>query len=301
MSDIPPVTLLVPCHNAAAFLPRLFESVRAQTVPFAAIICYDDCSADNTSEVARELGAAVVTAAQNRGSAHARNQLWQTAVTDWVHFHDADDLLDPRFLELMAGRIDASTDVIICSADWRYDATRQLEMQWLYSERDLRASPVAYLLSHPVGGINGLYRRTSLAAIQGFSETLTVWEDADLHVRLAASGARFAVVEQPLVTALRRKDSVSAPMQRNWQNRFAALTHYSRTLPPEYASAIAAELETAARNLLRYQDARSAREALRAAMALGADVPTTSNPALKLIKHTLGRMTALRIQTMVRN
>ncbi len=46
-------SLLIPCHNAAQYLLRLWETVQAQTVPFDEIICYDDGSTDNTAEVGR--------------------------------------------------------------------------------------------------------------------------------------------------------------------------------------------------------------------------------------------------------
>ena len=92
----PTCSLLVPCHNAAAHLPRLWETVRAQAKPFDELICYDDASTDRTADVARTLGATVIRGDTNHGAAHARNRLWQAAHGEWVHFHDADDLLDPN-------------------------------------------------------------------------------------------------------------------------------------------------------------------------------------------------------------
>jgi glycosyltransferase involved in cell wall biosynthesis len=293
-------SLLVPCHNAAGHLPRLWTTVRAQTQSFAELICYDDASTDDTAEVARSLGAKVLCGEINGGPAHARNQLWRAAICDWVHFHDADDLLEPAFLEKMAARAGADTDVVICNARWLREDTREVELEWRYSESELRAAPAPYLLSHPIGGINGLYRRTALQSAGGFNEKLKVWEDADLHVRLALQGARFAVVEEPLVTALRRTDSLSAEMMRNWRSRLTALRHYAQTLPADCTPTLISELEGAARQLLRLGDPASAREALQLVTQLGGDPPTTRNPVLKLCKRLLGPMAALRLQTRVR-
>ena len=296
----PKYSLLVPSYNAAGVLPRLWATVRAQTRPFDEIICYDDASSDNTAEVARSLGATVIRGEHNRGPAHARNQLWQAATSEWVHFHDADDLLEPAFLEKMAAHANAATDVVICNARWLREDTRELEIEWKYSETELRAAPAPYLLSHPIGGINGLYRRATLQAAGGFDENLKVWEDADLHVRLALKRARFAVLEEPLVTALRGQDSLSAEMSRNWRNRLAALRQYTATLPADCTPTLINELEGAARALIRIGDAESARAALQLVIQLGGSPPTTRNPLLKLCKHLLGPMAALRLQAQAR-
>jgi glycosyltransferase involved in cell wall biosynthesis len=293
-------SLLVPCHNAARHLPRLWATVCAQSRPFSEFICYDDASTDDTADVAQSLGATVLRGEVNGGVAHARNRLWQAATCDWVHFHDADDLLEPAFLEKMSARAGEDTDVVICSARWLREDTQEVELEWRYSEAELRAAPAPYLLSHPIGGINGLYRRSTLQTAGGFSEKLKVWEDADLHVRLALQGARIAVVEEALVTALRRADSLSAEMTRNWRNRLTALRHYTHTLPPDCTPTLISELENAARQLIRLGDPVSAREALQLVIQLGGDPPATRNPLLKLCKKVLGPMAALRLQARVR-
>lgn len=293
-------SLLIPCHNAAGHLPRLWETVRTQTLPFDEIICYDDASTDNTAEVALSLGARVIRGEKNSGPALARNQLWRAAQGEWVHFHDADDLLDPTYHAKVAARVSGAIDVIICNALWLREDTRAREQEWRYSEAELRVAPASYLLTHPVGGINGYYRRTALERIGGFDEQLKVWEDADLHIRLAISGARFAVVEEALVIALRRGDSLSAELKRNWRNRLQALRHYATTLPIDCRAALLIALESAARALLTVGDPAGAREAIALSRSLGGDPPTSANPLIRLCKRTLGGMAALRLQSLVR-
>lgn len=294
------ISLLIPCYNAARFLPRLFETVRAQTEQFAEIVCYDDGSTDGTAQVVRSLGAKLIGGRQNRGSAHARNCLWRVAESEWVHFHDADDLMAPDFVAKMGSRAAGNTDIVICTAEWRNADTREVEILWRYCEAELLAAPISYLLNHPVGGINGVYRRSVLDRIGGFNERLQVWEDADLHVRLAVSGARFAVVEEALVTALRRTDSVSAPMLRNWQHRLRALQDYTMMLAPADTPALVVEIERAAHALLKYGDPDGARLALRTAQGMGARVPTTKSSLISLCRGLFGPMAALRLQAIAR-
>lgn len=297
----PRFTLLVPCFNAATFLPRLWETVRAQTLPFDEIVCYDDASTDATADVARALGARVLRGESNVGPGAARNHLWRAATSDWVHFHDADDLLHPRFLEKMSARATAATDVVICDADWQHEHDRRTFISLRYSESELLAAPAAYLLTHPVGGINGLYLRAALAAVDGFDARLRTWEDADLHVRLALHGARFAVVSEPLVVSLRRGDSTSAALSPSWLNRLGALESYAAlSTAPGFAAALAVEAERAASAFAFLGEPVAARRALALCHRLGARPPTTRQPLLRALKPFVSAVTLLRWQAMWR-
>ncbi|HXA79877.1 MAG TPA: glycosyltransferase family A protein [Opitutaceae bacterium] len=299
MTAEPTFGLLIPCKNGVRFLPRLFASVRAQTRPFDQIWLFDDGSSDGSGKMAAALGAQVLCSENSLGPSAARNRLSAACPCDWVHFHDADDLLDPGFLEKMSARADANTDVVICNARW-FHSNGEVEREWCYSESELRAAPVPYLLTHPVGGINGLYRRPALEAISGYDENLKVWEDADLHVRLAANGARFRVVEESLVSALRREDSLSAGMKNNWRNRLAALRHYAGMLPADCTPALISELEAAARVLVRLDESAAAREAIALIHQLGGDPPTSNSILIQTCKRVFGAMAALRLQVLIR-
>ena len=92
------LALCIPAYNAANFLPRLLESARRQAVPFDEIWVYDDCSTDNTSEVAKQFGARVLVGDVNRGCSYAKNRLAEVTESEWIHFHDADDALLPVLL-----------------------------------------------------------------------------------------------------------------------------------------------------------------------------------------------------------
>jgi glycosyltransferase involved in cell wall biosynthesis len=292
--------LLVPCHNAGRFLPRLFATVAAQTRPFGEIICYDDASTDDTAAVAARLGARVIRGEQNRGPGHARNNLWRASTADWVHFHDADDLLDPAYHERVSALADGTIDVVICSARWIRESDGSTEMDWRYSDTELRAAPLDYLLSHPVGGINGYYRRTVLERIGGYDESLRIWEDADLHVRLAAAGARFAVAEEILVTSVRRPGSISTPVAENWRCRLRALERYAGMLPAGSRPVLLAEIDGTARALLRAGDVGSAQHAVALSRSLGGNPPASANPLIRLTRAAAGPLAALRLQNLAR-
>ena len=100
------VTVLVPAYNEAESVADTIKSLQNQTVPPAEIIVIDDCSTDNTSEVARALGVTVIRPAVNTGSkAGAQNYALRYVRTEFTMAIDADTTVSPdsieRFLAVM--------------------------------------------------------------------------------------------------------------------------------------------------------------------------------------------------------
>jgi glycosyltransferase involved in cell wall biosynthesis len=298
----PRVSLLIPCRNAAGYLPRLFEGVRTQTRPFDEIICYDDRSTDDTASVAQSLGARVLPAdGPSTGPARARNRLAAAATGDWIHFHDADDLIDPGYLSAMLTAATREADVVFCDADWIGEEKRELWMEWRYAAAPLGADPVSYLIRQPVGINNGLFRRDRFLSIGGFDETLLMWEDNDVYVRLAAAGAHCVHVPGVFTWSLRHTDSFSHNYRKNWRCRVQALEKYAATLPTSARAAIAEEAEKAAQNLVALADLEGTRPALGLCRRLGHPVPTTRHPALRFLRLVLPSLWLLRLQHHRRN
>ncbi|MCF8556092.1 MAG: glycosyltransferase family 2 protein [Candidatus Nanopelagicales bacterium] len=101
----PTVVVVLPAHNEETTLPATLQALMKQTRPPDRIIVAADNCQDNTAQVARDLGAEVVTTVGNTGrKAGALNQvLAQVLPTlrrwDFVLIADADTVLNPRFLE----------------------------------------------------------------------------------------------------------------------------------------------------------------------------------------------------------
>ena len=279
------ITLLVPCYNAARYLPRLIGSVRSLTRPFDAILCYDDGSRDDTVVVARQLGLDIITGQPNAGVSVARNRLAAAAQTEWIHFHDADDLIAPTFVAQLAPNCNADHDVVSCDADWVDENTRALVIAWRYQVEELDRAPLIHLLTHPMGLNNSIIRRAAWEGIGGCDERLKMWEDADLHIRLARSGARFHHVAEVLTWSLRCGESFSHDYRTSWNCRLATLENYAMDPTSEkVASVLAAEAEKAAANLFLLDDEPAARRSIKLCARLGGNPPSTSNLLLLILK-----------------
>lgn len=232
---MPKVSLLIPCYNAANFLPRLIESARAQTKPFHEIICYDDASTDHTVAVAKALGVSIIQGEINRGPSVGRNQLIQAATGEWIHFHDADDILHPHFVEKMTANIQDNQTQLLCDCGTQ-TSEGKIGLPLATYQINPQTDAIAYFLQHIGLAVVGLYNRAFLLQ-HGvfFNEQLRFNEDPDFHLQLALAGARFQSVPETLVYVIGHANSSSA---RHWwsciSNQIFCLQLYGKELPSKY-------------------------------------------------------------------
>jgi glycosyltransferase involved in cell wall biosynthesis len=122
MSNPPPITVIVPCHNAARFLGETIDSVLAQTFFAFELIVIDDGSTDGTADVIdryRRLdGRLRCDSGPNRGVSAARNRGTELARGRYMQYLDADDLLRPHALQAKFDALESSGADIACT-DWQ--------------------------------------------------------------------------------------------------------------------------------------------------------------------------------------
>jgi glycosyltransferase involved in cell wall biosynthesis len=188
------LALLVPAYNAAKFLPRLLSSAQGQARPFDEIWVYDDCSSDDTSSVALSYGAKVVRGDVNKGCTAGKSILVEQTSCDWIHFHDADDVLLPDFVSASEKWMaEDACEVVVFSCEERWDHSNELISLSSPDDGRLRSDPIRYTISDKINAISGLYRRSAFLAAGGFDLDANVLfnEDQALHCHLARAGLKF--------------------------------------------------------------------------------------------------------------
>ena len=99
----PKVSVVVPVYNVGKYLRRCLSSITAQTLREIEIICIDDGSTDNSSEILSECAAQdsriSVVSQNNQGAARARNIGLDRATGTWLLVFDSDDILCEGALE----------------------------------------------------------------------------------------------------------------------------------------------------------------------------------------------------------
>ena len=117
----PKISIVVPVHNVAPYLPSCIESVIDQRHDGVEIVLVDDRSTDGSRAIcdryaAQNAEVRVVHLAENVGVAQARNEGLAAARGDHVLFLDGDDALTPGSLRRLSREIDriGQVDVVIC-------------------------------------------------------------------------------------------------------------------------------------------------------------------------------------------
>ncbi|MGD0201491.1 MAG: glycosyltransferase [Bryobacteraceae bacterium] len=192
----PLLSVIIPCYNAARFLPEAVATVRAQRYEPLEIFVIDDGSTDATPEIAPGLGPEVRYLRQeNRGPSAARNVALRQARGEIIAFLDADDQWPEGRLDLQVGRLleDPALDVV--SGRVRYVELRGGQIPDLRFEGPDRTLPGIHIGA-------AVYRRRAFDVVGLFDETLRYSEDHDWFLRAREAGLKMLVLAE--VTLLYR-------------------------------------------------------------------------------------------------
>ena len=128
-----------------------------------------------------------------------------------------------------------------------------------------------------------------------------MWEDAELHFRLALAGARWRHLPEVLTWSLRNPTSFSHDYRKNCHHHLHFIEKHARDprcvrLRDQFAKQ--AEVDAVA--LLRLNDSAGAAEAVNLARSLGLRPPSSRNPVWGILRPLLPDLTLLRLQAWLR-
>lgn len=118
------VSIIMPSYNTAKFISETIYSVLTQTYTNWELIIVDDCSTDNTDEVAKPFLSderiKYIKNEKNSGAAISRNRALCEAKGKWIAFLDSDDLWLPEKLEKQIAFMEKN--------DYRFSYTNYIEI-----------------------------------------------------------------------------------------------------------------------------------------------------------------------------
>lgn len=113
------VSVVIPIYNVENYLKKCLDSVINQTYKNLEIICVNDCSPDNSSEILKEYAAKdnrikIINHKKNGGLSAARNTGMDNATGEYIYFLDSDDWIDSDYIEKMVNKIiETDADIVI--------------------------------------------------------------------------------------------------------------------------------------------------------------------------------------------
>lgn len=295
------LSLCIPAYQAAEHLPRLLTSAQEQTIPFDEILVYDDASSDSTSKVAEDYGARVLRGTSNVGCSAGKNALLQVAASEWIHFHDADDLLLPNFTTLAHRWISRITcpDVVLFNYEYRDNQANELIAMSNFNAGMLEADPLRYAILHQINSICGLYRRKKLLEVSGYDidPGILYNEDVAFHCKLALNGLSFSVEKEVSIVNFRMGQSMSRSNQlRCLQAHVEVMSRLSKAVGDRYPMEIKAKLWHAAQVLASLQEWKEVAKALAVANSLSREIPQGQSIVFTLLVKLVGHSQAFRLR-----
>lgn len=122
------ISVIIPCYNAASFLPRCLGGILEQQIQGVnvEVICVDDKSTDDTLNVLMEWETRfpeqmlVIPLEENGKQGRARNIALQYATGNYVTYVDADDLIEPEYLQRLYDTVFMyDCDIVSCGYKMR--------------------------------------------------------------------------------------------------------------------------------------------------------------------------------------
>jgi glycosyltransferase involved in cell wall biosynthesis len=299
----PTLALCIPAYNATGFLGRLLASARAQTVPFDEIWVYDDASTDGTADFAEKLGARVIRGARNAGCSHGKNAAATRCTSDWLHFHDADDSLEPNFVETARRWMEKpdAPDVVFFNYRTLEDGTERPLGTREFDAAALRADALRYCLSEQINPFCGLYRRAPFLAAGGWDEDPLVLQSEDQagHFRLAMAGLRFdADPTYTVINYIRANSMTTGNFAGAQRSTYQLLAKAAAVVPARYHDTLAWRLWSTAGLSASYNDWENADRAAALALKIqpaGSPSPIAGSPWFRRLAVRQPRL-ALRLR-----
>lgn len=233
MTDASSVCVIIAAKNAADTIGTAIRSALAER-EVGEVVVVDDGSTDGTADVAAgsDDGSGrlrVISFAENRGPAAARNYAIEVSRAPLLAILDADDFFFPgRFSPMLA---EGDWDFIADNIAFTREATGNTQPD-MFEPRARMISTVDFIegnISRPgvrrgeIGFLKPVMRRRFLDD-HGlrYDEALRLGEDYDLYLRALIKGARYTVIEHCGYGAVVRSDSLSGQhrtedLRRLWQ------------------------------------------------------------------------------------
>jgi GT2 family glycosyltransferase len=274
MSAEPRVTVMMPVHNAEAYLREALDSVLGQTYPHWELVAIDDGSTDDSWPLLREYAAReprvrVFRQPERRGIVAARNRALEHADphSQYLAILDADDVALPDRLAAQVAFLEARSDHALVGGHTLIIDERSQPL-------GLRRYPLEYAhicrvitRYNPLAQSAVMLRRSHQLQVGGYDPRYPRCQDYDLWLRIAARYP-IANLDRPVIryrisaeqgkrTHLRQSLELTLKIQRRWllhprffrpyNTAYVALEHLLPLLPD---AAILALFKR-----VRYQDA----------------------------------------------
>ena len=134
------VSIVLTVYNAESYIEGCLDMITGQTLRNIQIICVDDGSTDNSSQIieqyAQKDDRIVLIREKNAGAGAARNRGMQEATGKYILFLDCDDFYEPEMVEKAFRRAEEEqAEIVIYKSDqYNMDTEEYVYEKWAMIE-----------------------------------------------------------------------------------------------------------------------------------------------------------------------
>lgn len=239
----PLVSIVVITYNSGEYILETLNSAYSQTYANIELIVTDDCSTDNTVELAQEwinvhssrfVSAKLVKTPKNSGISANCNRGFNEAKGEWVKIIAGDDLLEPSSIQcymealpslpsnlaLIHGLVQKFTSkngANTFTDVWPLDTKTNCFYSNKLSNKEILAIMVD---GNRIAAPSILYNRTAVERVGGFDDRYRFMEDYPLHIALISNGYNVAFIDKTVACYRVSDSSIS---HRNSQRIYSTL------------------------------------------------------------------------------
>ncbi len=199
MSKNPSVSIVIPCYNMGQFVGDAISSVMEQVFTDFELIVVDDGSTDTkTIQTLKKLNSTypqmTVYYKKNSGLPGARNYGINKSKGKYICCLDADDKLDPRYIEktvaVFLGSKDEHLGIV---TTWLQEFGIRSDL-WKTSEYN-----VPKLLINNIIHVGSLFKKEAWDKVSGYKkDAFGGYEDWNFWLDIVSAGYKWSVVEEPI-------------------------------------------------------------------------------------------------------
>jgi teichuronic acid biosynthesis glycosyltransferase TuaG len=223
---MPEISVIMPAHNAEAFIGQSIESVQQQTFQDWELMIVDDGSTDETAAVVKDYvknDPRVIYLRQSKGGAgKARNAALLRLPLEraYVAFIEAGDLWTPEKLDTQLGQLrESSADAVFCGVKSDSEAGTKNAGTGRY---EAEAGVLKFIERNPIETSTVLMKRAPIEAAGNFPEAEAI-AGGDAYVLWLKLLQKGAVLQGFPETMVRQRSPLAAPDQLEAVRRDVAL------------------------------------------------------------------------------
>ena len=192
------VSIIIPCYNKEKYIEDAIKSALNQTYQNIEIVCIDDCSTDNSKTILKALAdkynnIILLEEDANIGVCRARNKAIDIANGEYILPLDADDTLEPSFVEKAINILDKNDDIDVVSCCVKgIDRKISQKFDYHYVDKNDIAIGKEIIISSAV------MKKSDFITLGGYKEELTSLgcEDWDLWLTFLENGLKIIKINE---------------------------------------------------------------------------------------------------------